>query len=303
MRIRVFVIGLCILFTAGGVASAQSNATSLTGTIGGQVTILPTFKVSTSLNLLFSFANLAWVSKSYFNLYPALSGAERLSAEYAWGKLTVGSAINFGLTPPSFGSLKAYVKASVFDTALHSGNRFRFSLYLDTNLLPSFAANLTGIFNASISSLSLTSTTKFSLSPFSFQSEKFTVHLSLFHTRIEKSNLTLTGSLGGNFTILPSFTGTTWLNFSTNLKGITFKGTTMFDLVSREFTTQTLKITIHMNSLYFGGTTTFKLTPLRFASQTLSLTASLDSFSLYVSTTLSHDSVPQVKAGFKYILP
>lgn len=303
MRFRVFVIALCILFTVGGLASAQDNATSLIGTIGGQVTILPTFGVSTSLYLSLSLANMSWASKTYFNLYPSFGGTERLSIEYAWNMLTVGSAVSFGLIPSSFTFVKTYAKVSVFDTSLHSGNRFRFFLYLDANLVPSFATTLTGTFNASISSLSLTSTTKFALSPLSFQSEKLTANLSLFHTRIRKGGLTLAGSLGGSFAILPSFTGTTWLNFSTALKGVTFKETTIFDLVSREFTTQTFKLTMHMDSLYFGGTTTFKLTPLKFASQTFNFTASVAPLSLYVSATLPYGGGPQVKAGFKYILP
>lgn len=274
MRIRLLATALSILLAIGTLAYAQNDSMAISGTIGGEVSILPTFGVSTSLNLSLSLADLTFESKTAFDLYPALGGTEDLSMEYAWNALTIGTGFGFALIPPGLDSVDIYADARVFDlTSDDGGMEFTGELRAEIGIFPNFSGTLTGTLSADIGIISLNSVTTVDLSPLGFSGQKFTAALTFLDATLGDGGPALNGELTGDFTLYPAFSGSTWLSLSASLNGMT--------VVSK---------------------TTFGIAPFAFSSQYFKADFELTPFSFYASVTLTSGS-PQAGVGISYSFP
>lgn len=270
-QVRFLGIVVCILIAATGIAMAQGSGVSLSGRVGGEVDILPSFGVSSSLYLAASVEQLTVASDTSFHLYPSLSGSETLSLTYVWEPITVGSKLNLGLVPFNLDSITAYGDVKMFDVMFHdTGLHVTGDARLNTGLVPGFTAALTGTFTADVSIASAKSITKLDLLPFSFSSQEFVTTLHLIDITIGDNGPTFAGSITGDFTLYPGFDGTAWGVFSTSLNGVTFM-----------------------------SKTTFTIVPFAFSSQFFKATVALGQFQTYVTVTLTITG-PQMTAGFSY---
>ncbi len=273
-RIRFLVIALSILFVVGLLANAQNGSMSLSGTIGGKVTILPTFGVASSLSLSVSYAGFKLGSMTNLNLFPTVGGNEVLSAEYSFEMLTLGSSFHFDLVPPGLDSIDAYASADLFSFKSDDGlMSFSGESKLGIGIVPSFSTNLAGTLLFAVGPLSFKSVTTIDPLPFKFSSQQLLVTLDFLDTTVGKSGPTLSGVVGTNLTLYPSFSGNTWLKLAASLNGITFT-----------------------------SKTTFALAPFGFSSQYMKAAFDIDPFSLYISATLTTGS-PQAEAGISYSFP
>lgn len=273
-RIRSIVVALAILFVLGGLVYAQDASPSLTGTVGGRVRILPTFGVALSLDLSIAYADLTLGGSTNFDLFPTPGGNEVVWLEYSFGMLTLGSEFYFTLLPPGLDSIDAYADADLFDIASDDGlMSFSGQLKLWVGIVPNFSANLTGTFSSAIGPLSLNSTTVIDLLPFGLSSQGLSATLELFDTSLGDDGPSFSGDLGGDFTLYPTFSGSTWISLTASLDGITFT-----------------------------SKTTFVIAPFGFGSQYMKVDFDLDPFSFYISATFT-TADPQAEAGFSYSFP
>jgi len=274
MQIRLFVIALSVLLTIGTLAYAQNDSMTISGTIGGEVAILPTFGVSTTLDLSLSLADLTFESKTTFDIYPALGGTENLSVEHAWNTLTIGTGFGFSRIPPGLDSVDAYADARVFDlTTGDGGMEFAGALRAEIGIFPNFSGSLTGTLSADIGIISLSSVTTVDLLPLGFSAQEFTAALTFLDATLGDDGPASSGKLTGDFTLYPAFSGSTWLSLSASLDGTTFE-----------------------------SKTTFGIAPFAFSSQYFKASFDLTPFSFYVSAILTTGS-PQAEAGFSYAFP
>ncbi len=257
-RIRSIVVALSILFVIGGVVYAQDASLSLSGTIGGRMTILPTFGIALSLDLSVAYADLTLGSSTSFDLFPTPGGNEVLWLEYSFGMLTLGSEFYFTLLPLGLDSIDAYADADLFDITSDDGMMSSSGqLKLWVGIVPSFSANLTGTLSFGVGPLSLKSTTTIDLLPFGFSSQGLSATLKLFDTALGDNGPSFGGDLGGSFTLYPTFSGSAWISLTARLDGITFTSKTTFVIVPFGFGSQNVKAAFDFDPFSFYISATF----------------------------------------------
>ena len=272
MRIRSIVAVIFALFAITGLVCAQD--VSISGTIGGRVTLLQTFGIALHSDVTLTSGDFKLGGSTDFDIYPTPGGNGTLWTEYSLGMVTLGGEIYLGILPLSFSSMDIYADADLFSFKSDDGFlSFSGRLKLWVGIYPSFTSTLTSTLSFAAGPVSAKSTTILDLLPFGFSSQDLSFEVAFLDTTIGDNGPSLNGKLGGDFPIYPSFSGTVWVSLTAGLNGITFT-----------------------------SKTTFAVVPFGFSSQYVKMDFAFSPFDLYVSATFTTTD-PQVEAGVSYSFP
>ncbi len=272
MRIRLISVVIFVLFAITSLTCAQD--VSISGSIGGRVTILQTFGIALHSEVSLTSGDFKLGGSTDFDIYPTPGGNGMLWSEYSLGMVTLGGEIYLGILPLSFSSMDIYADADLFSVTSDDG--FLSSsgqLKLWVGIYPSFTSTLTGTLSFAAGPGSIKSTTILDLLPFGFSSQDLSFEIAFLDTTIGDNGPSLTGKLGGDFPIYPSFSGTVWVSMTAELNGITFT-----------------------------SKTTLVVLPFGFSSQYVKMDFDFNPFEFYISATFTTTD-PQVEAGFSYSFP
>jgi len=259
---RGCLVGISLLVLLALAAGAQEDSASISGTIGGEATLLPDVATSFSLDLSFAFADFTLTSKTGIAIGAPLTGTQVFEFEWEW--LTLGSELDLTLTPPAMDGMNVYVKARVFDTALGREEPtlgLTGDLAVIVDILPAPAETLaTFDLTAKIGPFTATSETAVAFVPFDVQSQVFSGKWSFLEATLGKGEgaPTLSGDLGTSVTVLPDVAADLGFTFSLASAGTSITSETTFDLIPFGFASQTITLKIGFDGLllYTWGTFT-----------------------------------------------